>query len=463
MFTLIMFLYFISDCYLFNSSLTIFHLPSCTDHISQSSYYRKRWQDRNFTFYVYNIQIGKLYIDALKLSQFDIHNLSQQISNDILHWNHSTTEKKGALRRDLFLSYFDEITHPALNQRDHGVPCISVQNSDENHFDFFEFIHFGHDHFLSNQTNQTIVNWYDLLPIEDLFNGSYLTASSAHPQLSAEYLSHSMDSDSPFYLPSLYTYTISVDISGFLPTLELRIGEIVHPMQQHNMMKHLNLNNNQKHLLWAGELYAIYDHKYKRYVMLMDNASGHWKPKAHKFPQYLHRILMKTLFPGIEVPWKESVGDAMHSISFVDYYRPFATVGFYDEPFHKLKKVMFPILGEIKVFEKEHRAEKKRKKQQKKLLELHDQKNMDKNQNSNVNNTGSGLESEPKTTVNLTDAHDVKEILTRFIESKVNRGNLSVFDEIHRNTTLNSILTVSDDMQTLKSSFSRYRMFLKCT
>merc|ERR1719216_609115 len=101
--------------------------------------------------------------------------------------------------------------------------------------------------------------------------------------------------------------------------------------------------------------------------MLMDNASGHWKPRAHKFPKYLHHILMKTLFPGIEAAWKESVGDAMHSISFVDYYRPFVTVGFYDEPFHKLKKLMFPILGEIKVFEKEHRAEKKRKKTSKEI------------------------------------------------------------------------------------------------
>merc|ERR1712062_225572 len=146
------------------------------------------------------------------------------------------------------MGYFDEINHPALNKREHGIPCISVPDSDvdENHqFDFFEFIHFGHDHFLSNQTNQTIVNWYDLLPIEDLFNDTYLTAESAHPHLTAEYLSNSMESDSPFYLPSLYTYTISCDISGFLPTLELRIGEIVHPMQQHNMMKPLNLNNNQ--------------------------------------------------------------------------------------------------------------------------------------------------------------------------------------------------------------------------
>merc|ERR1711879_464905 len=82
---------------------------------------------------------------------------------------------------------------------------------------------------------------------------------------------------------------------------ELRIGEIVHPMQQHNMMKHLNLNNNQKHLLWAGELYTIYDHKYKRYVLLLDNASGHWKPKATEFPYYLKDMLMVTLFPGVDM------------------------------------------------------------------------------------------------------------------------------------------------------------------
>jgi len=152
------------------------------------------------------------------------------------------------------------------------------------------------------------------------------------------------------------------------------------------------------------------------------------------------------LFPGIEAPWKESVGDAMHSISFVDYYRPFVTVGFYDEPFHKLKKLMFPILGEIKVFEKEHRAEKKRKKQQKKFLELH-QRNMqreedqnedeDQNENENENeNTKdiedenqieNGLESgfEPKKKLNLSNADDVKEILTRFVESKVNRHDLN--------------------------------------
>lgn len=377
---LFLLIYIISDCYLFNASISLFALPRCAHPVPSSLYYRNQFvgsEPYNFSFYVWNIQIGKLFIERQGLSQFEIHNLSKQIKRDMLHWNHSTTEKKGALRRDLFSSYFDELHHPELLRQDEaeciGPPSAAPPALDEA-FDFFDFLHFDHEHLLSNSSlptnpmgaaNTVEVNWYDMLPIEDFFNGTYWTAETAHSALSREYLFHRMAETPSFYLPVLCTYAIAVDVSGFLPSLELRIGEIVHPKQQHNMMKHLNLNNNVKHLLWAGELYAVYDHKYGRYVVIMDNASGHWKPDANRFPRYLWRILMDTVFPGHAVPVDHqalSSGPNDTGYHFVDYYRPFVTVGFYDEPFHALKKVQFPIISEIKVFEREHRAIKRRNK-----------------------------------------------------------------------------------------------------
>eukprot|EP00483_Globobulimina_turgida_P009014 UN09032 len=65
----------------------------------------------------------------------------------------------------------------------------------------------------------------------------------------------------------------------------------------------------------------------------MDNNSGHWAPNIERIPYYLKYILTQTLFPNY-------VDDKSR-------YEPLILIGYHHIPWHRVKKVIFPILGEI--------------------------------------------------------------------------------------------------------------------
>eukprot|EP01083_Nonionella_stella_P172117 589689_1 len=319
-------LYITFECYVWNgiTMQNILVNMQCEELTYPNTYYRKQFGHGDDPYSVYCIQIGQLY--SKQISPTQIEDLSDKISEDMLWFKHyiNQTDSSSMKRKHLYDIYFNDF------QRNRANKCPQQNRSDS--VDFFEFTHFGGKH--TNDPKQTPINWYKLLPISDVLNDTHYTTKAKH-------IGNNINDE--YYLPALYTYVLSVDKSGSLRSLELRFGEIVNEIQ-HDEMKHLMLNNNKRHILWAGEFYYIYDYKWRKYVLLVDNASGHWKPKTDKIPTYLHHMLIATLFPSYNVSVVDQDDDPFQ---FKNYYRPLILLGYHDHPWHELKSILFPVVRDI--------------------------------------------------------------------------------------------------------------------
>ena len=308
----------------------------CQDRQYPDTYFRKTLEQHNITYNVYLIKIGQIISQYLNQSQ--IYDYSRMIQKDMLWYKYPINDSGSLKRKELYHSYYD-----GMNDRAKESICQSKQSVNYT-VDFFKFIQFGSRR--TNNPDLTPVNFYKSLPINNVLNDSDFVSISRHKYKNI---------NNEYYLPKLFTYTLSVDKSGNLSSLELRFGEICNKLQ-HDQMKHLMLNGNKPNILWAGEFYYIYDYKYKKYVLMVDNASGHWKPKSQLIPKYFEQLLYLALFPNYNITkllMRESLYD------YVNYYRPIVIVGHHDYPWQELKYILFPVVGEIKELYHQ-RAEEKR-------------------------------------------------------------------------------------------------------
>eukprot|EP01083_Nonionella_stella_P063431 164817_1 len=283
---------------------------NCTDDPYPNNYYRKPIRRDNYTYYAYAVSVGKILAEHLTRNQTKSY--KRKIHHDLIylfnakHLNRSAPEK--AAMYQTYLQYYYNYHFP---------PNSTIQCPHDESIDFFTFIQIHGEY--TNATHEPPLNFYGELPMEHVV--------SSGPYSSVSHIANK----SHYLFPKLFSYTLSVDESGDLRSLELRFVEIVDVLQ-HDTTRHLLLNGVRGHLLWAGEFYYIYDHKYNEYVLIMDSASGHFRPNMDAKPGYLERILMRTLFP--------------HHVN-TNEYRPVKVIGYQEKPWHRVKPTLFPILNDI--------------------------------------------------------------------------------------------------------------------
>ena len=318
-------MYILPDLYVLNYDISIFTgtnsgiMTKCEDAYPDT-YFRKRIYDANFTYYVYAIQIGQIFTQSQSLSPEQISEYDIQLQNDSLVnmvWLNKSDDESVSMRK-LYRLYYHEF------HKNRIVHC--PYSSD--HIDFFEFI----QHQTPVQHNHTI-SFYDGLLIKDILH--YHNHSKRYIANLTKHERHNLlRSGYEYKQPRLYSYTLSMQKKKQLSTLEFRFAEI-NEAYQHQQVKHLLMNGVKNHLLWSGEMYYYFDYKYKKYVLIMDNASGHYKPNITLKPEYLEDILLKSLFP-------TDMNDDNKS-----EYKPVKVIGYQSKPWHRLKKRMFPYLSEI--------------------------------------------------------------------------------------------------------------------
>eukprot|EP00484_Ammonia_sp_Unknown_P015926 CAMPEP_0197081762 /NCGR_PEP_ID=MMETSP1384-20130603/214799_1 /TAXON_ID=29189 /ORGANISM="Ammonia sp." /LENGTH=362 /DNA_ID=CAMNT_0042520661 /DNA_START=13 /DNA_END=1101 /DNA_ORIENTATION=+ len=325
------------DYYIFrlseHVSINLLHSNSSQRASSEchSNFYHKKRLDRNCSYNVYLIQIGRML--QTQLNESHIKALSDIIEVDILWTEHPSPRKSigSRQRKEWFraayadFSEFDMYSASGRNQ-----PLCADEHADP--IDVFQFLQ--DDMNKTNDPTLSGVSFYDAMPInEHEFDRK---AKRKYKHIHDEY-----------YPPKLLSYTLSVAATGYAPSLELRIAEICNEYQQEEV-KHESLNRNQRYLLWAGEMYWFYDCKYRRYVLVMDNASGHWKPNFRAIPSYFEWILYQTVFHGYNTDGET-------------YYKPVIFVERDDLPWNETKSDMFPVLGDIERWKWIRHAMKKKK------------------------------------------------------------------------------------------------------
>eukprot|EP01083_Nonionella_stella_P031008 84968_1 len=281
-------------------------LYQCSEYPYPVTYFRKRMEEHNDTYVVYNVQIGKILAQNMTKSQ--IEEIEYKIRMDSLmnQLNTDKTNPHNIQMRETYESYYDEFHH-------NGIPRCPWNNPTQ--IDFFDFV----------QIDAPLASNTVTMPIQANEDKYYYIEmpSDRAPTLNSEHM---------HYAPQLFSYTLSMT-NGRLPGLEFRFGEINNP-KQHDNMRHLLLNGVHTHLLWAGEFWYFFDHNYQQYVLVCDNDSGHWKPEMNAKPPYLEDILLKTLFTNYD---KENR----------DGHDPLLIVGYDDAPWQDLKLRLFPVLEEI--------------------------------------------------------------------------------------------------------------------
>jgi len=325
------------DCYLFNFAENLTDIVYGTNRMEErtsasssnctSQYYYRKRMDANCSFNVYLVQIGKLL--ASSMNESEIEQISDSIEDDLIQVQlafHATGRNSSQQRREWFRSFFRELHSETRAQ------SLCHDDDDANRLDFFRFIQ--NDLNETNDPTQTDVNFFNSLPMKDILNDSTFVAKSKHKY---DHI------DDYYFPPKYFSYTLSVDSTGYLPSLQLRFAEICNEFQ-HKETKHVTLNRNQVYLLWAGEMYYYYDYKHRRYVLVMDNSSGHWKPDADKIPKYLEAFLYAALFPEYNVSQLAAREDLYDYTSF---YRPLILVGHSHYPWHDLKHAQFPLVDVI--------------------------------------------------------------------------------------------------------------------
>eukprot|EP01084_Bolivina_argentea_P134396 237071_1 len=351
--------YFVVDRYYFNHALTLGLLNLNTLHVNQNhtlsadytfssnytassnhsngfnefyspSYYRKQINYSNTTYYAYDISIGKLFARYLSPNETKQYGamMKHDLIQNIFQKKHLSDHK--LVMRQLYHLYYDDL----------HVNSTTVQSNKM--VDFFAFINDG---YYPNDTNVARVNFYNKKPVEHVLDRSY---KGGYSKVNL--------SNTLYFFPRLFSYTLSADHTSNLPSLEFRFVEIVSVLQ-HDATRHILLNNLKPNLLWAGEFYFVYDHKFKKYILIMDNSSGHFRPNIQHQPKYLERLLLQSLFPHYNRSKKQK-------------YRPLKMIGHEDRLWHGMKKVLFPVNHDIHVRDHQKMVDRKKKKRQYILMYL---------------------------------------------------------------------------------------------
>eukprot|EP01084_Bolivina_argentea_P292755 503390_1 len=269
-----------------------------------------RQNDWNRSYFFYNIKIGEIFMCLNSTT-----NISNLIRSNLIRTRKRLIKSNptNVVNHQIYVYYYLSIN--TNNQSS----CIN--NSQD--FDFFNFIQPN-----TKTTNNLMINFYDLLPIEHIYGSKHTTY---YAQLPSDY---QLSNNNKYFVPTLFSYTISVKNSGDLASLQFRFAEVTIDAVQQYKVKHLVLNGVRENLLWAGECYYIFDHKYNKYILIMDNASGHWKPNITEIPYYLQDIMIQTLFPNY--------------VNTTNGYKPIIFIGYKDIPWNRIKKKMFPIIRHTK-------------------------------------------------------------------------------------------------------------------
>ena len=298
--------------------INISNSNECENNLYADTFYRQTIHSQT-DFDVFAFKIGKIFSN--NLSSTEIDHYSSMIKQDLLkNYGHNRLKNLKSEKNDPRRAE----TIQMLNQYNLYYGDFHNATKPQNHChrntDFFKFIQFNTK--TTNVGNESL-NFYNFAPIEHVlkypdnrfyahFNGTVLNSTQ-------------------YTKSKLFSYTISVDEDGYLPSLELRMVEISE-LFQHDVTRHIIINGVRNKLLWAGECYYIYDLKVKKYAFILDNASGHFKPNMRQLPTYLDYILITSLFPFYENN---------------DEYRPIMMIDREEAPWKEVKKYLFPILHDI--------------------------------------------------------------------------------------------------------------------
>eukprot|EP01083_Nonionella_stella_P035062 95801_1 len=290
---------------------------SCTNsNPYPNTYYRRRINDTNASYYhVYGVKIGQILSQHLSSSQIETYSslIAEHLLTNRKQSRNDPSSRAYRIMYQIYVSYYKAFQQNQLKPS----PCHSES------VDFFKFLQFESEYTNTKRSNLTFYAFQPIQHFYDFETDEYF--ARIPPNVSLH--------DAEYATSPIFSYVVSVSSSGALDTLQLRFGEI-RGMIQNDNLKHLILNGMRNKLLWCGELYHIYDQKFGKYVLVMDSASGHFKPNISKIPFFLDSMLTKTLFADF--------------VDKNDSYKPLRLISLHTKPWNKAKKVLFPITRRIR-------------------------------------------------------------------------------------------------------------------